>query len=590
MKFFRRMPLQRKVLTTYLALVLLLLTVFFVFFLVKTAGDGRRAYTDLLQQNNETIDERLTTIMRDLKNTSSVYIATQKVVGYVENDFNKGKENYLETLWEMQANTLLIRVNPYVSSIAYVSHSGEWYSGAGENKVYYEDLQSFIRQMEAEGKANMLTPIYDTVLNMQNTATMTYGYTLMNTFTFQPVGYAFINLDLKKLEPSFQVLSDRGLVNTVAFQGDRVLYQDPTLDQNATAEIMDLCAQQAANWDKSDRMLFQGSVGGESFLCELDYCEAMDLTLFSGVSFDQVYEGTYEAIRYYLITVMVMLVIFLAMSMFLSVWITHPVRILQEGIEKVEKGALVPITEQTDRPDDMGMLIRSFNRMVEQLKSSLLREYELKDLQRKAQIKMLQSQINPHFLYNALNTIAAIAEIENFPEISDICSNLGDMFRYNISSKNTATLEEEVMQIQRYASIHKVSTAGNVSFCYQIDEAAQKVEVPRFLLQPLVENSVEHGFSGGSITGTITIAASVQDGYLQLSVADDGKGIEPERLEQLRSKMEDASTLYTERKEDNIGLLNVNFRVKSYYGPDCGMTLTSHLGAGTTVSLRIRIQ
>ena len=437
--------------------------------------------------------------------------------------------------------------------------------------------------MRETGAKNMLTPVYDTIINHQRVRTITYAYSLHETFTFHPVGYAFINIDLKKLDQCFTVFTSESAAGIIAVQNGGVVYQADRLSPAQGQALAQEGQRRMEALKRDGAQTFEVQAGGETILCAAQYCSALDVVLLSHVPLANIYAQTYGGVQYYLVTVFVMLGVFVAMSLFLSVWMTRPVRILQAGMQEIEHGNLALITEQTDRQDDMGMLIAGFNRMV-----SRLREYESKDLQRKAQIKMLQSQINPHFLYNALNVIASIAEIEDIPSVACIAGNLGDMFRYNISSRTVVRLEEELTQLRRYAAIQQMCISGSVQMIYQVNERTMQLPMLKFLLQPLVENSFEHGFAGGR-SGTITIEGHEEREYLLITLQDTGQGIDPDRLAALQRRCADSAALYKEEaREESIGLMNVNARLKSYYGEDCGISIESRLDGGTGVSLRLR--
>lgn len=583
--------MQRKILFTYVFLVLIPLTVLFILFVNMTARDEADRYIQQMKVANETVDDRITTIVTDLKNTSAMYIVNRKIVEYVKNDFNIGTRDYVETLRDLRANVLSVKANPYVSSITYATNSGSKYSGAGEDTRYYAAIDGIIEKMKREDCKNLITPVYETVINRQNVRTITYAYSLMDTYNFDQIGYAFINIDLKKLDQIFNVFTSDNPAGTTVLQDDTVVYREAKINDQEVDAIVQHVKSFSDDPKKLDEIQsFQVTADGKTLLCTAQYSEALDLILVSHIPVENVHAQTRVTIRYYFTTVLVMLIVLILMSFFFSVWMTRPVRILQSGMQRIENGNLSLITEQTSRQDDMGMLINGFNRMVTRLKESLLREYESKDLQRKAQIKMLQSQINPHFLYNALNTIASIAELEDVPEISHLAGNLGDMFRYNISSRSIVSLEEELTQVKRYAAIQKMCTNGNVEILYNIDPQTVHCPVLKFLLQPIVENSIEHGFSDGS-GGVIQISSEYDENYLLLTVSDTGKGIDSATLETLQERCADAAALYTEKqKGDNIGVLNVNFRLKSYYGRDCGITLCSEAGKGTSVTMRIKVE
>lgn len=201
---------------------------------------------------------------------------------------------------------------------------------------------------------------------------------------------------------------------------------------------------------------------------------------------------------------------------------------------------------------------------------------------------MLESQINPHFLYNVLNLISSIALLEDVPQISDIATDLAGLFRYSVSGGSTVTLREELAQVRRYIAIQCLCMAGELKVEYQTDDTAEECQVLKFLLQPLVENCFIHGFGRRGSGGALTIAARLEGGELLITVRDDGAGIPPERLDELQRLCREPQVLY-EKGHDGIGMLNVNFRLMAFYGKEHGLNIQSRPGGGTTLSMQIPV-
>lgn len=581
------MPLQRKILITYLIMVLLPLTVLFTLVTRNQLKEAEANYGLLFNQANESINNRLTSVINGIETSSSMYIADRSVVDALEHDFYAHTSEYTTVLREMRQNTLSVKINPYLSSITYISTSGASFSGAGYNEGYLKHLAAFTNDMENSGVNHTITPIYDTVINKQDVQTITYIYALKNGLSFKKVGYAYLNLDLASLRPNFEVLTGNNEVCTFAFQDDKILYKG----SNINAEILEELKRELPKY--SDEIKEQGSLtfrlqtsGGELF-CSAMYNNVLDVIILNYVPARQILNQIASSVKLYFIIVIMMMAVFFGVSFLLSLYMTKPIRVLQKGMEQVEKGYLLPITEEVGRQDDMGDLIKGFNQMVERLNVSLIREYEAKDLQRKAQINMLQSQINPHFLYNVLNVISSIAVINDVPEISELSENLGDMFRYNTNDQRTVTLEEEINQVHRYLEIQKMCMGVQVELIYDIDTEAFKGKIIKFLLQPLIENSLIHGFAEER-EGIIIVKGKVAGNELMLEVEDNGQGIPKDRLEYLLEQCEKPVAIYTgSSKWKNIGMFNVNFRLKAFYGEEYGINVVSKEGSGTKITMRI---
>ena len=329
---------------------------------------------------------------------------------------------------------------------------------------------------------------------------------------------------------------------------------------------------------------------GERYLCVAAWNNTLNMAIVNHAPLSLVNRQVYQSIQFYIIALILATLLFVAGSIVLSNVFAKPIQILHDGMNKVKKGELVPITQQTQRLDDMGELIRGFNNMIGELNSSILREYESRDLQRRAQIEMLQSQINPHFLYNALNLISSIAVMEDVPQISDIAGDLADLFRYNISSGVIVPLAEELRQAKRYIAIQTSCMGGEIKVVYEIAPEAESFKVLKFLLQPLVENSFIHGFGKRSLGGALTIRACMNGEKLCLEVGDDGLGIPEEKRRALLDYCSrDLPSYQKGAFQNNLGLSNVIFRLRAFYGSDCEIAIKSEEGKGTLISMLIPV-
>lgn len=586
MRWYKRISLQRRILLSFI-LFLVILSVVFGLFIARTARNGQDYYGGVLRQANSLIDDKLTTIIEDLRYTSAMYLVNTDILTYVENDFYMGKSQYVEVLRELKTNTLAVKVNPNLSSVTYLTLSGQVYSGAGYNEQYLQNLGRVAAEMEEKGVKYIITPVYETTINQQRMTTVTYAFRMSSPYNFKTVGYGFINIDMKRLAQSFQVLTIGETTAAMAVQDGR-----PVLDLSDSESEVGQAIADAVTGRQEQTMagdaLFTVKAGGESYLCAAAWNQAMGLNIVNYAPMEIVNAQAFSGLMLYVISIVLLLVVFAGVSVILSIVMTKPIRILQSGMKAVEEGGLKPITEQADRQDDMGELIRGFNHMVSELKDSILREYESRDLQRKAQIKMLESQINPHFLYNVLNLISSIALLEDVPQISDIATDLAGLFRYSVSGGSTVTLREELAQVRRYIAIQRLCMAGELKVEYQTDDTAEECQVLKFLLQPLVENCFIHGFGRRGSGGALTIAARLEGGELLITVRDDGAGIPPERLDELQRLCREPQVLY-EKGHDGIGMLNVNFRLMAFYGKEHGLNIQSRPGGGTTLSMQIPV-
>lgn len=267
----------------------------------------------------------------------------------------------------------------------------------------------------------------------------------------------------------------------------------------------------------------------------------------------------------------------LVISEALARHITRPVSRLDKAIAKVKDGDL-SIQVKVKTNDELGRLTESFNQMVKDLKRYLEdRVQRQKDLN-ETTLRLYQTQLNPHFLYNTLDTIKWSAKIHQIPEIAVLAENLAVILRKSISSKPFIQLREELDTIESYIKIQKIRFAGRFLYETEIPDMLEDCVIPKMILQPLVENAIIHGLDGCA-NGYICIYAAQKDGILRISVTDDGCGMGQEMLDWMNSPN-------PAKRDGHLGLYNVIQILKLYYGEEYGIQAESDT-SGTTVTIRL---
>ena len=189
---------------------------------------------------------------------------------------------------------------------------------------------------------------------------------------------------------------------------------------------------------------------------------------------------------------------------------------------------------------------------------------------------MMQAQLNPHFLYNTLDTLKWMGKIHCIPEVATISADLADILRRSISADEFVPLEDELQLLERYVEIQKIRFAGKFEFRTEVDDGLLDVLLPKLMLQPLVENAIIHGFEDGA-PGEITVTAACAGDELFLTVEDNGCGMSPESLRRFQEQ-----TAPTDR---HLGLYNVDAILRLHYGADHGLKFLPPSGSRGTLSL-----
>ncbi|WP_455615760.1 cache domain-containing sensor histidine kinase [Eisenbergiella sp.] len=236
--------------------------------------------------------------------------------------------------------------------------------------------------------------------------------------------------------------------------------------------------------------------------------------------------------------------------------------------------------------DSFHELLDEQQTLTRQLYNTTVSLYETELEKKQAELEFLRSQINPHFLYNTLESIRDIALEEQVPEIAGMSDALARLFRYNVKGQAIVPLSQELEITMAYLDIQKARFPGKLEVICSVRPEAGNVPIMKFLLQPLVENAVFHGIEPALRKGTLFIGARVQENRLLITIQDDGIGIPPDQLAQLQAHLADISIINTYTQQ-HVGILNVAHRILLNYGKDYGLTLDSSPGEGTRILLTL---
>ncbi|OMF27404.1 two-component sensor histidine kinase [Paenibacillus sp. FSL H8-0259] len=266
---------------------------------------------------------------------------------------------------------------------------------------------------------------------------------------------------------------------------------------------------------------------------------------------------------------------------------------LSKHISKVASGNL-EARLVIDGKDEIGQLARQFNHMVRNI-NDLMSEVQESNRQKNATLlkqneikfKMMASQINPHFLFNALESIRMKAHSRGQTDISQVVRLLGKMMRKNLEVGNgRIALQSELETVSCYLIIQKFRYNDRLAYELYVDPAANAIQIPPLIIQPLVENCVIHGLENRMDGGMVRVDIRVENALLKVEVSDNGIGISAARIAEIRQMLDNKDDYET----NNIGMRNIHLRLQLTYGPECGLNLASQSGYGTQISFAIPLR
>jgi len=275
----------------------------------------------------------------------------------------------------------------------------------------------------------------------------------------------------------------------------------------------------------------------------------------------------------------------LFLSAVLAFWITKPIKGIRQTVENYGKGdfgAKVAVTGN----DEIASLGKLLNQMAEQISKLFERVKEEEEQSRRLELQTLVYQINPHFLYNTLDSVNVLARKSGDTRVAELVTDLSRLFRLGLhQGREAVTVRDEVMHVTYYLKIQKIRFDKQLTWEINVPEHLLEYEIIKFILQPIVENAIYHGVKGKDEPGHISVVVREEGAFLILQVSDTGPGMSPEVLSGLRRRIQADKLEGMEIK--GFGMWNVNQRVKLCYGESCGVEVESREGVGTVVSIKV---
>ena len=304
-------------------------------------------------------------------------------------------------------------------------------------------------------------------------------------------------------------------------------------------------------------------------------------------------EQSIELVKLGFLLILLTSFLLLLITYWFSLTITRPIQQLTKAASELAKGHFdQPINVKTK--DEIAFLARTFdhmrnniNNLIKQIKEKAKLEHELqqnKILLQESHFRSLQSQINPHFLFNTLNTLSKKAYLEGSEEISDLLVSVADLLRYNLKQiDRSVTLHDELIVLKQYMDIQKARFTDRLHLQLEIDETCLHVNIPALTMQPIIENAVIHAVEPRVDGGTITVRVIDRGEYVFIEIEDDGVGMSREKMEQLLTE----NPVQAEGHSTGIGFSNVVKRLRLFFNKEDVMEIKSTVEIGTNVLLKI---
>lgn len=308
----------------------------------------------------------------------------------------------------------------------------------------------------------------------------------------------------------------------------------------------------------------------------------------SVLSFEASYDVYLQNNRMMFVLIIFDILLIIVMVFWMDRNYIRPVVCLARGMDSAAQSGFVAGNAYKDREDEVGILYAYYEKMLYQINQLIEEKYESEIKILKSRLRNLTSQINSHFIFNTLENISCLAQIENQKQISVMSKSLGDMLHFSMDFEGDfIRLEKEIAHTRHYLDIQEIRFGSEIKLSLKLSGVAGERKVMRFMLQPIVENAIEHGLVGKETPWVITLTAKQQEENMILSVEDNGVGVSEEMLEKIRQRIYEPENVERERRCYNIGLSNIHQRIQLLFSDKCGLYIDSSPKRGTIVTIKI---
>lgn len=353
------------------------------------------------------------------------------------------------------------------------------------------------------------------------------------------------------------------------------------------------------NTSESPNGKFSYKSGNKEFMVIYSTLTSTKWKLIYVIPYDDILKNINLMKNMFLIIMIGVLIIAFVLAYIISKSISKPIVHIISQMDSYGKGNLsTNIVDYRDRTDEVGVLANEFNKMITQINNLIKNNYRNEIKKKEAEIKALEAQINPHFLYNTLDCINFMARKYKAMDISKMAICLGDLMRVSIRKDiNMITIKDELSYIQNYMDIQKIRYGDKLSLIVDVDTRILDAILPKLILQPIIENAIVHGIEEKVGNGTITIHGYNQNDLIVVEVTDDGIGFNDEEVKRIlknnliqyenmtNNALYNNSEIISSQSGNNIGVMNVDMRLKILYGKDYGVNIKTTMGVGTKVTI-----
>ncbi|MBD0378715.1 sensor histidine kinase [Paenibacillus sp. WST5] len=580
MDFFRFKSIQSTIAVAFSCLIVVTITVIAWMSYHLSTDAVKKNSRDYTYQLMGQVSSNIDSYINYMDNISRMVLSSYDIKEYLLKQVYlgaNGKEDLKQKI-SFQLNTVL-NTRKDISSILIFGTNGEiipYNKNIKLNPQVNPTEQSWYKKaIEAKGKVvissshiqNMILNDYTSVISLSRELSSDVGGEKLGVLLVD-LNYSVINDICNKIK-----LGNRGYVFIVDAQGNIVYHpEQQMINNNQKIELI----SQVMRTPGSN---FITSEGKDSRMYTIKTSQSTGWKIVGVTYVDELVSNKNELQTYTFFGGIAFLIIVVLLSIILSLRISRPIKHLERSMKEVEKGNF-DIQVDIQSSNEIGHLSNRFNRMTTEIKELMLQNVKEQELKRKSELQVLQAQINPHFLYNTLDSIIWMSESGKSKEVTLMTASLAKLFRLSISKgEEFISIFNEIEHIKNYLTIQKMRYKSKLDFEINVDKGILSYKVIKIILQPLVENAIYHGIRNNEGIGTIQITGIRMESRILLQVIDNGIGMSQEEIQNMYRKDR------TSGKRSGIGVQNVDTRIKLHFGDQYGLQFESELGKGTTVNV-----
>ncbi|WP_127588305.1 cache domain-containing sensor histidine kinase [Paenibacillus koleovorans] len=566
-----------KLFTSFLVLCLLPMLIVTQIYYYLSKSDIHDNSADFIRLFTYQLQTTLNNYMTQIENTSRSIFSDPKTIDFLGNE---SAFTIIEKIsHKLVINRMLSQYSdqlPFVEGIMLISKKGNIYSLGGYPSYYNESgltSQPWYQQILGGNGQLVITPAY---LQNSNSGLVSNVFTagrLIKDQEAQGVGTLLFHLTATGL------ITRNENLNTLITQ-----YHARIVITNKQGKFIYDSGQPSSSVHPAD--IADKSAGGDSFITITGMPAAVDLNVLVMVPKDMLYN---ELDRMKITTSLILgfsIFILAICSFVLSYHFTKPIHLLTRNIRHVEDGYYRPMPD-TGRRDEIGVLILKYNLMISKIKHLIEDVYQAEIRQNSSRLLALQTQINPHWLNNTLESIRMKAHTSGAKEVAVMIKTLGKLFHLALThNPRDNRISDELHYIELYTHLQNIRYNGLFSLTVELEDRLRHVPLISLVFQPIIENSIVHGFWDDTQPNTIVIRATERSDATVITIIDNGAGMNVERLQAVRRSLESVPSTDT-AEGSSIGLRNVHERLRLHYGVNYGLTIDSTEGQGTIVSISI---